>query len=315
LLAAQGTDATTGLDPGKLAYVQEMEQSYIRRIRDILEPITGMNNVRTQVTADVDFNLNEQTAETYKPNGTPAEAATRSLQSSESNNNAGAMAPGGVPGAQSNQPSPTVAVGNASNGAATNSAMQKQNTVNYELDKTILITRQSIGSLKRLSAAVVINNRKVVDAKGQAKMVPLEKAELEQITALVKEAMGFNEKRGDTLNVINTAFSEPEQQTVAPVVAFWKQPDNISYAKEGGKNLLLILFALYLVFAVFRPLLRSLLAAPTMQPSQLVGDEGSVVTLTNNPSHANNLETVRQLARQEPKIVANVVKNWVNNGG
>jgi flagellar M-ring protein FliF len=307
LLTSQGEVA--GLDPNKLAYVREVEQGYIRRISDILEPITGLNNVRAQVTADLDFNQTEQTAETYKPNGKPEESAVRSQQHSDSSNTAGTSPPGGVPGAQSNQPAPTVGVVNGAAGAATNSSSHKENTINYEVDKTVRLTRQSVGTLKRLSAAVVVNSRKVVDAKGQATFVPLEKAQLDQISALVKEAIGFSETRGDTLNVVNTSFNEPIREAVVEIPV-WRQPDNIAFAKEMGKNLMVVLFALYLVFGVLRPLLRNLMAQrPQLGPQVLTGED-AIVSI-GSANYTNNLEMAKQIARQDPKIVANVVKNWV----
>lgn len=309
LLTSQSDVA--GLDPNKLSYMREVEQGYIRRISDILEPITGLNNVRAQVTADVDFNQTEQTAETYKPNNMPAEAAVRSQQSSESNNSAGSTQPGGVPGAQSNQPAPSLAAVNPAAGTTSNSSTHKESTVNYEVDKTVRLTRQSVGVLKRLSAAVVVNNRKAVDAKGKVTLVPLEKAQLDQITALVKEAIGFNEARGDTLNVVNAPFNEPEHEA-AQQIPFWKDPDNIAFAKEAVKNLLIVLFALYLVFGVLKPMLRSLLAPPASQELKVVEDEDAVVSV-GSATYTNNLEMARQLARQDPKIVANVVKNWVSH--
>jgi flagellar M-ring protein FliF len=310
LLTSQGDVA--GLDPSKLAYMREVEQGYIRRINDILEPITGINNVRAQVTADLDFNQTEQTAETYKPNGKPAEAAVRSQQLNDSSNTAGVTSPAGIPGAQSNQPAPTVGAVNGSAGGSNNSSSHKESTVNYEVDKTVSLTRQSVGSLKRLSTAVVVNSRKVVDAKGQATMVPLEKAQLDQITALVKEAIGFSEPRGDTLNVVNAPFNEPVREAVAEV-PIWQQRENIAFAKEIGKNLLVILFALYLVFGVLKPVLRNLMAhRPHLEPEAVVIDEDAVVSL-GSASYTNNLEMAKQIARQDPKIVANVVKNWVSN--
>jgi flagellar M-ring protein FliF len=200
---------------------------------------------------------------------------------------------------------------NPAAGTTSNSSTHKESTVNYEVDKTVRLTRQSVGVLKRLSAAVVVNNRKVVDAKGKVTLVSLEKAQLDQITALVKEAIGFNEARGDTLNVVNAPFNEPEHEA-AQQIPFWKDPDNVASAKEAVKNLLIVLFALYLVFGVLKPMLRSLLAPPASQELKVVEDEDAVVSV-GSAAYTNNLEMARQLARQDPKIVANVVKNWVSH--
>jgi Flagellar biosynthesis/type III secretory pathway lipoprotein len=204
-----------GLDPTQITYVQELEASAIKRIQDILSPIVGSANVHVQVAADVDFSQSEQTAETHRPNTTPPDISIRSQQTSESASTTPSAL--GVPGALSNQPPvpatapltqpavpPVQAAGAASgppipgqlnaagvqapiNSVAQPISTRKDSTINYEVDKTIRHTKQAIGSIKRLSAAVVLNHRK--DAKGVAK--PLADAELKQINDLVKEAMGF----------------------------------------------------------------------------------------------------------------------------
>lgn len=299
-----------GLDPGKLAYAKEVEQAFIRRINDILEPIAGNNNVRTQVTADIDFDQNEQTAEIYKPNGTPTNAAIRSQQSNESNNSTGNTQPAGVPGARSNQPTSPSTPNESS--SSSNSSTQKENVTNYEVDKTVRLTRQSVGVVKRLSTAVVVNQIKSVDAKGVATYKPLDKAKMDQITALVKEALGFNETRGDTLNVVNLPFNEPTVEKVEPT-PIWQDSSYISMAKEFGKNALIIAFALYLVFGVLKPLLKSLMKSTPPPRPQIKEEEDAVVQITPlaTKRYENNLEVAKQIAQKDPKIVANVVKNWV----
>ena len=297
-----------GLDPGKLAYAKEVEQSFIRRINDILEPVTGSNNVRAQVTADIDFDQNEQTAETYKPNNTPTAAAIRSQQSNESNNSTGTQA-GGVPGAQSNQPTPSTAAGSSN---STNASTQKESTINYEVDKTVRLTRQSAGVVKRLSAAVVVNQAKTIDAKGAAAYKPLDKAKMDQITALVKEALGFNETRGDTLNVVNLPFNEPVVEKVE-ATPIWQDASYISLAKEFGKNAMIVAFGLYLVFGVLKPLIKSMMKAVPPPPRPQIREEDAIVEVTPAATkrYENNLEVARQIAQQDPKVVANVVKSWV----
>jgi flagellar M-ring protein FliF len=177
------------------------------------------------------------------------------------------------------------------------------------VDKTVTYTRQASGTVRRLSAAVVVNYRAVVGADGRIEMKPLTPEELAQITNLVKEAIGFDEKRGDTVNVVNSPFTVPEEMP-APQLPFWKQPEILSLAKDLGKHLLLALLAAYLLFGVLRPLLQNFLAAGTTGRPLAVED--SVPELAAPPSpQASSLEAARQLARQDPKVVANVVKSWV----
>ncbi|MCL5061095.1 MAG: flagellar M-ring protein FliF, partial [Candidatus Thermoplasmatota archaeon] len=172
LLSDTGKAASVnGMDPSQIKYVQELQQSVVKRIESIITPIVGPGNVRAEATADVDFSRSEQAVESYKPNQTPDAMVVRSQQTSESLN--GAANPGGVPGALTNQPpAPATAPINAAPlaapaqnaaapaGAAAATNTRKDATVNYEVDKTIQYVQQGSGGLKRLSVAVVVNYRK-----------------------------------------------------------------------------------------------------------------------------------------------------------
>lgn len=336
LLTAQAD--VDGLDPGQLAYLQALEQTYTHRVLGILEPITGAENVRAQVTADIDFSQVELTAETYKPNGTPTDATIRSQQTSEgtSLNATGTAAPGGIPGAASNLPSaaappptPPAAVpgtagtpgttgttGSAAAGPTTqNTTSHKETTINYEVDKTVQMKRSPVGALKRLSVAIVVNQRRVTDDKGKTTQEPLDKAQLEQITTLAREAVGFSQERGDTLNVVNAAFNRAETEA-AVETPIWKDPGNVAFAKDTGKDLLVGALVLYLFFGVLKPTLKKLLAAP-IEPSETLELESgdATVSLGQAPQYADSLQAVKQIARNDPKVVANVVKGWVKSNG
>ncbi len=319
-----------GLDPGKLAYVKEMEQGYARRITSIIESIVGAGNVRAEVAADVDFSQTEQTAETFKPNGNAQASAMRSQQSTESSNSTGSASPSGVPGAQANTPTNAGAPASpatAPNGTSSNSATKKDNTVNYELDRTVEVKRMPVGTVRRLSAAIVVNNRRVevkpegkadakADVKAEArttvKSEPLQKSEIDQITALAREAMGFDEKRGDSLNVVNASFTQPDVLAL-PDVPMWKDPSNIGTAKEVGKNLLFALVAAYLLFGVLRPAIRKLTQSAPVRVEQLARDTAVTLSPDGAPALAypDQLQRARQLARDDPKALAGLVRNWV----
>lgn len=310
------------LDAQALDYVRQVEQATIARIVDILEPVVGRGNARVQVTADIDFSRSEQVAETYKPNADPKVAARRQQQLSESTSATGAAGAAGVPGALSNQPPPTptapIDPKNA-NAAATQAAAsgpvssRKDESVAFEVDKTIQHTRTATGGIRRLTAAVVVNHRRsVVD--GKASYAPLPAEEIDKLNALVREAMGFSKERGDSLNVVNAAFTEPEREAV-PELPLWKQPDNIAMAKDAGRYLAFAALVAYLVFGVLRPALRratAALPAPDAAPV-LAGQHipaGAAEAQGEDP-----LARARRLAREDPKIVANVVKSWVNQNG
>jgi flagellar M-ring protein FliF len=328
-----------GLDPSQLKYVQELQQHIAQRVESIITPIMGANNVRAEATADVDFSHTEQAAEIYKPNQPPESSTVRSLQSSESATVNPSNA-GGIPGALSNQPpapatapltvAPAATAANATNAAngvktaapaaGTPQNTHKESTINYEVDKTIRYVQQPMGGVKRLSVAVVVNYKRELNAAGKMVSRPLTAAEQSQITDLVKEAMGFNKDRGDTLNVVNSPFAGVEKEIVAEV-PLWKRPDSLELAKQAGKYLLAGLVLLYLFFGFLRPTLKKLanpappvLPAPE-QPDALVqlsteAHPGEPVRLPRN--YQNNLDMAKQLARDDPKMVANVVKTWVN---
>ena len=327
-----------GLDATQIKYVQELEANAIKRVEDILMPLLGKGNAHVQIAADVDFSQSEQTAETHRPNTTPPDIAIRSQQTSESAN--GSPSAQGIPGALTNQP-PVPATAplttpavpgpggttaanppipgqiNAAGIQATISNLgqpvstRKDSTINYEVDKTIRHTKQSIGTIKRLSAAVVINHRK--DAKGVMK--PLADAELKQINELVKEAMGFNKERGDTVSVANAAFTPVERSEAG--LAIWKDPELLAMLKELFKYAAIAGILAYLIIKVIRPLLQTMMQAPAHTGRTLGGnvnivDEETELSPNGVTAFEQKLGDVRGMAQQDPKAVANIIKNWTN---
>ena len=326
LSANHGGTNSDGLDANQLKYVQQVEQSYIKRIEALLIPLLGANNVRAQVTANIDFSRIEQTAEIYKPNQNPAESVIRSQQSSEAMNGSGLNA-GGIPGALTNQPpvpatapivTATGAPGAATAGNASLSNLQKDSTVNYEVDRTIRHTVLPVGSIKRLSVAVVVNgNRKVTNAKGKSSDKPLSDAEKEQINNLVKDVVGFDQDRGDSLNVQVAAFTEDKE--IVKELPFWKQPDMIELGKDLLKYLVIAAVIFFVVFRIIKPAFQTLLTLPSSTGGFTANQEGEArpeATYTPAaPSYEQSLQTARQIAQQDPKIVASVVKEWVGSNG
>lgn len=324
----------TGLDSSQLEYLNEVEQSYVRRIEDIISPIVGAGNIRAQVTADLDFSYTEQTAETYRPNPTPDQSSIRSQQTSETFGEGGQGA-AGVPGALSNQPpggatapinaAPPARGGAAAQAAASGAAtgaMHKESTTNFELDKTISHIKKPVGSIKRLSVAVVVNNKGTKDKKGKMTYRPLTKEELAQVYNLAREAMGFNQARGDTLNIVNAPFDIADTEEAAGLPA-WKDPLLQSLAKEIIKYLLIGGLLLYLVLGVVRPMIgelatigASVAAEQSAVPQEFMpaAEGGDVVKLggIKPPSYEDDLNMVKELAKNDPKVMANVVKYWVN---
>lgn len=326
LLSAATDGSRQMLDASQMKYVRQIEQDYVQRIMDILIPISGPQNVRAQVTASVDFTEKEQTSESYAPNQPPNAAAVRSMQSTESLD--GVKTAGGVPGALSNQPpvpatAPIVASAGApaaANGQATEKSLKEQRT-NFEVDRTIQHTRLPVGSIKRLSVAVVLNNRSIPDADGKMVSTPYTEEEKNQISALVREAVGFEAPRGDSLNLLNSAFNDTQE--VLPDIPLWQQPEIIALAKELLKYLLIGGGVMYLLFGIIRPAFRRATENAMEEEYSEGGEEegtgeeegsaaqGDARRHAGN-SYADNLQVAKQLAKDDPKIVASVVKEWVS---
>jgi flagellar M-ring protein FliF len=320
-----------GLDPGQLGYLRQIEAVMMQRIIDIVEPIVGRGNVRAQVSADVDFTQTESTAEEFKPNqGKDAVASVRSQQTSENlSKDAAALSPAqGIPGALSNQPpaqssapingqaQPVQAANGGAAGAATatGSGMQRRDSVtNFEVDKTVRVTRNASGQVRRLTAAVLINHRKVTDPKGKVTMTPLNEKEIESITALIREATGMSKDRGDSVNVMNTAFNTQEQPADV-AVPLWKDPEVMGMIKGIAKHVGLVMLGVLTIFMVIRPALKQLSQPQPRLLNQTVGDDLGLPAPNRSAQPATPADVLK-LARDDPAMVANVVRNWVGKDG
>lgn len=348
LLSNPPDGASQGPDLQQLQYVQRLEQNYTQRVMDILEPLLGRDNVRAQVTADVDFSQQEQTSETHAPNQGGAPSAVRSQQTVEDSTDSNALSPG-VPGAVSNIPPgasaapingqavpPGVTGPNGAPGTTASATSRRESVVNYEVDKTVRVVRGATGNIKRLTAAVVINHRMVMDPKtGKEVAQPLPAEQLAQMQALVREAIGFSQERGDSVNLMNAPFTPTKVETVD--VPLWQQPDNIELARSLAWPVAMVLMALVVLMGFVRPGLKMMrpepaeaLAAPgaagaaseaTQLEALVDGDPERPGLLPGleapEAAHAPTeyelqLADAKRLARENPVAVANIVKAWVN---
>jgi flagellar M-ring protein FliF len=332
----------SGLDASQLKYRQQIERSTQQRIDAILAPLFGSGNAHSQVSADIDFSRSEQTSENYGPNGSPQQAAIRSQQTSTATEMSQATA-SGVPGALSNQPpqpaSAPIVAGNGASGVTTTPVSdRKDSTTNYELNKTVQHLEQPMGGIKRLSVAVVVNYLRVVDAKGHATMQPVTADKLAQVNQLVKDAMGFDAARGDSVNVVNSPFTADIDPNAD--LPWWRTPDMIALAKQLATYLGIGAVALFLYFVMVKPALRRAFPPPepvaaaalpspdepilldgipaaeraaTASVAELESDNELLALENSKHKYERNLEFARNIARQDPKIVATVVKNWVSD--
>jgi flagellar M-ring protein FliF len=265
----------------------------------------------------VDFSNVDTEDETYRPNQSAEKAAIRSQSSTESTQ-PGSDKAQGVPGALSNQPPvPATAPINGQQpplnppaaASASGGSTHHEQTTNYEVDKNIRHTHSATGQIKRLTAAVVINNKP--GEGGQGAGTPWDTKEIENLQSLVRQAMGYDEKRGDSLNLVNAAFSQPELAAIEPV-PFMQRPDTLALAKEGGKAILFLVLTGIVVFGVLRPAVKAIGTAPKVV-AEVVPDNGAKPALEAPPAVGMppSLESVRQIAKSDPAAVANVVKTWV----
>ena len=332
LSGAVDDESAAGLDTQQLQYRREVEASHLKRVMALLEPVVGRDNVRASVSAEIDFSQVMQTAEAYRPNQGSDTKATVREQRSEESSQPGSATPAGVPGATSNQPpSPATAPingpaqqmqGTQGAGGANGQAQRKEAATRFEVDKTVTVTRNAVGNVRRLSAAVVVNHRTSTDAKGKTSTVPLTEKELEQLTALVQQGIGFNSERGDVVKVVNAPF-RVETAPTADDLPFWKQPWLLDLLKSAIAPAALALVALAIVSKLIRPAVAQLLTPPApvkgAQVDEVVDDEPPPPPPPPKPpalkapdANATRVEAARTLAKANPGAVANIVRGWVN---
>ncbi|MBQ0131678.1 MAG: flagellar M-ring protein FliF [Comamonas sp.] len=318
------------VDVQQLMYQQQLEKQYTQRILDILEPVVGKGNVKAQVTAELDFSRTESTSELHNPNQGQAPSAIRSQQVLEATGEKEAVPPTGVPGAVSNQPPQTAQAPingaaptlQAANGQTSNllaiPGSKRESVTNYEVDKTVKVTRNSTGGVKRLTAAVVVNYLPGTPTEPGAVPTPqaMSEAQQAQMLALVRETIGYSADRGDSVNLMNTPFLQ--EARVASDLPVWQQPETIALVRTIAWPVGLVLAALILMFGVVRPILKSRKKKERLQLDLLEAEELERPALAaplqpGEPTpEALRLEQARALAKQNPIAVANIVKTWVN---
>jgi flagellar M-ring protein FliF len=335
LLSSPQGDSEFAAREKQLEMARNMEERYTQRIEQLLTPLVGTGRVRAQVVADVELSTTEEAREQYRPES----QIIRSEQTAEETSRNG-TGPQGVPGALTNQPpQPGVALPpGASTPAATAGATpaaggaqvaatsaapdntSKQATRNYEIDRTVAYTKLPAGRLKRLTVAVLVDNLRVPDEEGKMTETALTTEQLENMTKLVKDAVGFDQNRGDSVNVVNASFkgeAVPDEIT-EDEIPLWEMP----LVRDIAKLVAGLVVLLALVFSVLRPLVRGLLEAPRQAyvaalpdgtPAQVAA---AATAMPGGPAPLDydaQIAQARSLVAQDPARVAQVVKTWVGN--
>jgi flagellar M-ring protein FliF len=337
------------LNATQFEYARQLEDHYRQRIETLLAPIIGAESVRAQVTADIDFTVTEQTEERFNPD----QPALRSEQVNEEASRLSSVQ--GVPGALSNQPPQPASApekvaaqpgGAAKGGTPAPAAAEpakpeeplstsRRATRNFELDKTISHIRHSPASLRRLSVAVVVDDAVVTGAEGEPP-VRRERTpeEIERIAGLVRESVGYNAQRGDSVRVVNAAF-RPADEVQATSPGFWEEAWFWDVLRQVGG----LALALVLILGVLRPTLKRLMASVPMPaiavagggeaqgvrgeldgryetgaPGALAGPREQV-RLPGPGNYQEMLDAARGLVKEDPKRVAQLVKTWVGENG
>jgi len=331
-LTQPDSELRSDLTAQQRAHQREVETRLLKRVNDILEPALGTGNLRATVTAELDFNQVESTSEAYSPNqGPDGKTIVRSQRSLESGPTT-EVKPTGIPGAASNQPAaaaqaPVTASSPAPLQAAQASTLavgaRKENAINYEVDKTVELKRNSVGNIKRVNVAVAVNHRTTLDAKGKPTTAALPQEEMDKLTALVQEAVGFNKDRGDSVKVVNIPFVAPPKVEAEPTPVY-KQPWLIDLLKVGGVPAAITLMALALIFGVIRPAIKpDPVPEPEQPPETLneVVDEPPQLTAAEEEAARIALEApriekwlvdARAMAKENPLAVANILRTWIN---
>lgn len=339
-LLTQSNTSSRDLNDAQLKYATDVEGRVQRRIEAILGPIVGTGNVHAQVTAQIDFANKEQTEEQYSPNGDAAQAVMRSRQLNTTEQ-IGGQNPGGVPGALSNTPAPANAApistppANQQNGQQNNAQQttstaastgprnsSRNETTNYEVDRTIRHTKMNVGDVQRLSVAVVVNYKTLPDGKP----LPLTTDQMKQIEDLTREAMGYSEKRGDTLNVVNSPFTATDE--TGGELPFWQQQSFVDQLMSAGRWLLVLIVAWLLWRKGIRPQLNrraeQLKAAQESMNSRQETEDAVEVRLSKDEQmqqrRANQRmgaevmsQRIREMSDNDPRVVALVIRQWMGN--
>lgn len=324
LLSNDGEGAF-GMGKQQFEYARSLERVYRQRVLDLMSPIVGQGNVRAEVMADLDFTETSETRETYDP----ANTVVRSESTDERVQRGGSGDATGVPGAISNQPPATGGLVNDGAVEQTEELMRDSSqTRNFEVDKTVSVSRAPVGSVRRLSVAVLIDESFLkttaetsegADATAAAAPV-LDAATIERYTLLIKDALGFDENRGDTVSVIAAPFVELAEVAEPAALPIWQNPSVLSIARQAVG----VLVALGIAFGLGRPLLKNLLTAQAPRPARVQAATGEVlpagtampgtqaiVPATAGFSYEQKVAAARNITGHDPARVAEVLKKWV----
>ena len=313
LLSAAGSPMADAQVNSQFKHVQRLEELYKSRIEELLTPLVGPGRVKAEVVAKLDFTVTEETHETFNP----SQSAIRSEQISEQQRRGGGLVAQGVPGALSNQPPETGGVDSSAGANVAGSDVAPQDstsssTRNYELDRTISRVRPEQGEIQKLSIAVLVDDSPLDGSDtGQPALTD---ADIEQYAALVKEAVGFDETRGDTVIVVKAPFRPIPEGPAAAEAKFWEN----SALMDPLRLVLGAALVLALAFGLVRPMLRGLVSNHATGGGMLLGTDsgqysGGQMSLPA-PGFDEKVAAAKNITGNDPARVAQIVSKWVKAG-
>jgi flagellar M-ring protein FliF len=305
-------DKQSQYDAEQLAYQNNLQSYYEKRIESLIAPIVGQNKVNVRVYADIDFSLQETAKEEYDPN----QKVIRSEQE-ESESAGGAGGASGTPGALS----PTApSSGSDKSGAAGGGSGKSQSVRNYELGKSVSYKKSNFAKLNSLSVAVVVDNQTHVDAKtGKSITLPVDKDQMSKLTDLVKATIGFDDHRGDRVTVINSSFTPPVVETPPAPLPMWQEP----WFWDWTKKILGIILGFIVIFFIHGQIARfAKLSAPAPVPVKAkrpdLGVEAETEDSGSLPADMQHMKQeqikrLKEMANRDPERIALVIKSWIGN--
>jgi len=295
------------------------------QIEEILNSVVGPGRARVRVNAEVDYNRLTETTETFDPDG----QVVRSTQTKEEATSAISRNGQVTVGNQL----PNADAQNGEGGNRDTTALTEE-VVNYEISRSTRTEVVEAGQIKRLSVAVLVDGTYQPDANGDIAYAPRAQETLDRIAVLVRSAIGFDQQRGDVVEVVNLQFAMPPQDDLLSegqgLFEFTKD-DIIRFAELG----VLLLIALLLLLFVVRPLLRRIVTPEEKQPQELmIGPDGTLVTETEVPQEedeedpfviewleqarhegalqASSIAKVGEMIKDHPSEAVTIVRGWLD---
>ena len=328
-LLSQSGDSELNNSSENIRLARQFEENYSSRIETILTPIVGVGNVRTQVSADLDFTFIETTEETYNPNN----VVVRSEQTQETSS--GSTTSTVEPGTLSDTPPATLDLADPETATTGNSNQTSSNsTRNYEIDRSVSLIRTVPGSIRKLSVAVLVDlhGANAPLEEGAEAVTPdpaIDQQKIDRITQLVRDAIGFDAARGDSVSVVAERFVVPEAIAAAEPLPLWEEDWFFTALKQAGAGLVVV----FLIFGVLRPAMQATVTAGTVgnRPKALgaggmelsgehiqagIGTDSAALpspAAIPKPSFDQNLSRAQALVQNEPARAARMIQNWLVN--